>query len=303
MAFSRARTSRTAVGFTAATLIAGCVVTGAASSAGADGPTVILGANGLNEQLSRQIGKPLATHAWGHLDGPVKLGTLINIETPGRWSTVASARPGSSTHAQIVRWADGIRASGRTTFVSYHHEPETTNDLHRGNAGDFIAAWRNVVDVFRSRGANNAKWTITMSANSFGVSSGDRRHASKWYPGDSYVDYIGADPYNWYQNCGSGTDWRPLGQILAPAIAFGRSHRKQLVLPEFASNIDRASAGRKAAWIADALRTIAANRSIIRAAFYQNGAAIQGCRWIIDRSDQIAAFRSGASNPVFKTTP
>lgn len=306
MALPRARTSRSsrkALGVTAASLAAGCVLGGITAPAGAGSPTVVLGANGQNEQLSRQIGRPLATHAWGHLNGPVKLGTLVNIETPDRWSSVANARPGSATYAQIVRWADGIRAAGRIIFVSYHHEPETSNDIRRGSASDFTAAWRNVVNIFRSRGATNARWTLTMSANSYGVPAGDRRAPAKWYPGDSYVDYVGADPYNWYQNCGSGTTWRPLGQIVAPALAFARAHRKQVVLPEFASNEDHSNPGRKAAWIADALRTITADRSVIRAAFYQNGSAIRGCHWIIDRSDQIAAFKAGASSPAFTPSP
>lgn len=299
----RVRRSRTALGVTAATMAVGCALGTVAAPAGADSPKVVLGANGQNEQLARQIGRPLATHAWGHLNGPVKVGTLVNIETPDRWSSVANARPGSATYAQIVRWADGIRATGRITFVSYHHEPETSNDLHRGTASDFTAAWRNVVNVFRSRGATNARWTLTMSANSYGVSAGDRRAAAKWYPGDSYVDYVGADPYNWYRNCGSGTTWRPLGQIIAPALSFAKARHKGLVLPEFASNEDHSNPGRKAAWIADALRTIVANSGTIRAAFYQNGAAIKGCHWIIDRSDQIAAFRGGASNPGFTPKP
>ncbi len=264
--------------------------------AGASGG-VVLGANGLNSQLSHQIGRRLATHAWGTLHGPVTLGTMVNIESSGRWSTVAAARRGSATYNDIVRWADGIKRSGRATFVAFHHEPETSNAAGRGSSGDFVGAWRNVVNVFRSRGVSNARWTLTMSANSYGLPAGDRRSAVHFYPGDSYVDYVGADPYNWYQNCGNSTGWRPLSQIIAGSVSFARAHHKPLVLPEFASNVDHANAGRKAAWIADALRTISANGSI-RAAFYQNdGDAIPGCRWIIDRSDQIAAFRQGASNP------
>lgn len=46
---------------------------------------ILLGASGERELLSRQIGVPLASHAYAELDGPVEDADLINIQGRLRW--------------------------------------------------------------------------------------------------------------------------------------------------------------------------------------------------------------------------
>lgn len=269
--------------------------------ASASSSQIIVGAAGQRERLSDQIGRRLASYVFGRLDGPVRDGTLVNFETNGPYRAVASAGPGSATYDHIVRWARGIKANGHHTLVTFQHEPETKYADQYGTGAEFIAAWRRVVSIFRAEGTTNIEWVWTMSAYSFSRNPSDSRYAARYYPGDTYVDYVGADPYNWYRNCGPSTDkWRMLGDITANAVSFARAHGKRVVLPEFATNIDPANPARKAAWIADAHRFLAANRGMFRAVFYFNNSGSR-CHLVIDRSDQVAAFRAMVSDPAFTT--
>ena len=56
---------------------------------------------------------------------------------------------------------------------------------------DFIAAWRHVVDVFRSVGASNVTWLWTVNATQPGLDPSVRQ----WWPGQHYVNWVGIDGY------------------------------------------------------------------------------------------------------------
>ena len=57
---------------------------------------------------------------------------------------------------------------------------------------DFVQAWRRVVAIFRAVGANNVSWAWVV--NNYPQPSSDPIIA--YYPGDEYVDWIGADIYD-----------------------------------------------------------------------------------------------------------
>jgi len=54
----------------------------------------------------------------------------------------------------------------------------------------YVAMWQHVVNYFRSAGVTNVKWVWAPN-----VDGGDGSMAA-YYPGDSYVDYVGLDGYN-----------------------------------------------------------------------------------------------------------
>jgi hypothetical protein len=56
----------------------------------------------------------------------------------------------------------------------------------------FVAAWRHVVTVFRQQGADNVTWlwTVNIIATNGGIPS-----PAPWWPGDSYVTWVGIDGY------------------------------------------------------------------------------------------------------------
>jgi mannan endo-1,4-beta-mannosidase len=57
----------------------------------------------------------------------------------------------------------------------------------------FVAAWRHVVTVFRAAGADNVTWLWDPN-----VEYGGGPPLSDWWPGASYVDWVGLDGYYQY---------------------------------------------------------------------------------------------------------
>lgn len=169
-----------------------------------------------------------------------------------RYRDIAAARPGSQLHTTMVGWANDIKAFGAPIHVTFNHEPEAEASDGSGTAAEFIAAWRRFVTVLREQGVHNAEYLFITTAHGFKRS--DARQATRYYPGDAYVDDLGADAYNWYTcRAGIATDWRPLADIIEGFRRFGAQHpTKGLWLPEFASAEDPAAPDRKAHWVAQA---------------------------------------------------
>jgi mannan endo-1,4-beta-mannosidase len=70
--------------------------------------------------------------------------------------------------------------------------------------GAFIAAWKHVVKVFRASGANNVTWLWDPNVNYAGGPP-----LRDWWPGSSYVDWVGLDGYYAYPADTFGTLFLP----------------------------------------------------------------------------------------------
>ena len=57
--------------------------------------------------------------------------------------------------------------------------------------GEFVAAWRHVVDIFRAQGATNVTWVWCPNI------VGPKSQLTGLYPGDNYTDWVCMDGYNW----------------------------------------------------------------------------------------------------------
>jgi hypothetical protein len=62
------------------------------------------------------------------------------------------------------------------------------------NPTDFVNAWRHIVDIFRAQGATNVLWVWNPNFSDFDAP----HHQDEYYPGDSYVDWVGIDMYQGY---------------------------------------------------------------------------------------------------------
>ena len=237
------------------------------------------------EQAVAGTGENLANHAYSTFSSTPPTARMITVHAgSASWRQVAAAAPGSQLYNDIVRWAQTIRARGGHIMVAYNHEPEAAAGGSRGSSQDFIAAWRRVVSIFDAQKATNVEWTWQMTAYSFRTSSSDPRAAARWYPGDAYVDNIGADAYNWF-TCGHGNGrWNELSTLMEPVIAFARARGKVASMPEFATHSDP----RRDDWIRNAHRFFLANQDILTAAFYFNRPptvqANSDCRWSLTSS-------------------
>ena len=106
--------------------------------------------------------------------------------------------------------------------------------------------------VFRSRNVTNVAFVWTMMAWTFNPRSG--RDAMSYYPGDSYVDFVGADGYSWYP-ARAGDPWTSFHDIFTDVNSFAIAHGKPWMVVEYGCQEDPAAPGRKAQWFRDALTT------------------------------------------------
>lgn len=105
--------------------------------------------------------------------------------------TMASIASGDSDR-YLRSYADAVRNFGYPVVISFAHE--MNGDWYSWGAGhtspsDYVAAWRHVVHVFRHEGASNVTWLWTVNSTN---TPGD---LLPWWPGSSYVDWVGIDGY------------------------------------------------------------------------------------------------------------
>ncbi len=140
--------------------------------------------------------------------------------------------------------ADAIRGLGMTVMVRFAHEMNLlSSDWAAGKLGNTAAgyaeAWRHIVTVFRTEGANNVKWVWAPNVDYGG------RPFNQFYPGDEWVDYTALDGYNW--GTSSGGSWQTFSKIFLSSYAtITQLSSKPVIITETAAS---ETGGNKAAWI------------------------------------------------------
>jgi mannan endo-1,4-beta-mannosidase len=98
--------------------------------------------------------------------------------------------------AYLTSYAQAVRAYHRPVILSFGHEMNAPwyswGYLHTSPAA-FVAAWRHIVTRFRQLGAGNVTWLWTVNV----IQSQDGRtlRPAPWWPGRSYVTWVGVDGY------------------------------------------------------------------------------------------------------------
>jgi beta-mannanase len=162
----------------------------------------------------------------------------------------------------------------------------STPGTHDGPAR-YIAAWRHVHAVFAASGATNVRWV--WSPNHRSIPATAWNDASRYYPGDDVVDWIGVDGYD-----------RPSTRPTTFASLFGPvlstfAGRKPLMVAETAT--DRHDPARAARFVADVRATVDLGTPHVDAIVWFDTAK-RGHDWRIDGDDVVArAFRRLARDP------
>lgn len=148
----------------------------------------------------------------------------------------------------IKQWADDAKNINSPIFVRVGHE---MNDPYRypwgpqnNSAKDFIAAWRHIHNVFRREGADNVLW-IWSPHPAYGF-------FRDFYPGDSYVDYVGSGTLN-YGTVASWSKWWSFKDIFGKFYKQLSSFNKPIMLTEFGS---LSIGGNRDEWFAEALDSL-----------------------------------------------
>ena len=221
--------------------------------------------------------------------------------------------------AYIDSWALGLAAYGKTVFLSFAHEMNGNwypwgVGVNGNQPGEFVAAWRHVVDRFYILGASNVRWVWVPNEEYEDVPA----LARDVYPGDVYVDWFGMNGFNWgaairWQSCDCQSAWRTFDEIFAGTYANLLSiAQKPIMILETASS---EVGGDKAAWISDAfLASLPNDYPAVRAVTWFNEMAT-GLETIEDgevvpttevdwpvtsSSASLAAYREAVNEPYFQ---
>jgi mannan endo-1,4-beta-mannosidase len=118
--------------------------------------------------------------------------TVVQIQ-PGNVSLMSIAS--GQYDAYLRSYAAAVKAFGAKVVLSFGHEMNG-NWYSWGNQHSspkaFVAAWRHIVTVFRAAGAENVIWLWTVNIIDNSVPIPD---PAPWWPGSSYVTWVGIDGY------------------------------------------------------------------------------------------------------------
>ena len=251
--------------------------------------------------FERVIGRKLAIdHYYLDYGSTIPSNTMIASAQNGRyplvdldienvpWARIAAGADDS----YLASAATNIASWGQRCFLNFEHEPDSTSGM--GGPADFVAAWRHVVQVFRQAGASNCSWVWIIKGETFGSTSA----ASSWYPGDSYVDWLGADAYNWYPGQ-SGSQWRSFATVFAAFQAWAVTYHgsKPAMVAETGVQEDPANSSRKAQWLLDALSTMKSWPQFKALVYFESNTIYPW--WVTTSTPALTAYKTIGADPYF----
>jgi mannan endo-1,4-beta-mannosidase len=193
-------------------------------------------------------------------------------------------------------WADGIKSLGYPVAIRFGHEmngdwypwSEATN---ANRPGDYVKAWRHVHDVFGAAGVTNVIWVWSPNARW----STTTANLAELYPGDDYVDWVGASGY---YGTGVFSNYRSFDDIFKPTITEIRTFtRKPMVITETGASDGN---GRKAEWIKQTFQLLSRHKDIIGLIWFEVDKELD---WRIGSSPAAAkAFAEAVADARYQVT-
>jgi len=160
----------------------------------------------------------------------------------------------------INDFAIAAKSWGKQLFLRPMHEPNgnwypwsgSENGADAAAAQTYINAWRRIYNIFSGVGAKNV--TVVWSVNHRSVPTNESwNQIGSYYPGDSYVDWVGADGYSWDGNSGEPT-YETFSQLFSTVYATFEviAPSKPMMVSELAC----AEGADKDTWITDAFNNL-----------------------------------------------
>jgi endoglucanase len=217
--------------------------------------------------------------------------------------------------ARLAAVAQGIRSVGSLVMLEPGWEMNgnwsyawqgVMNGSDAGAPAKYVAAWRHLVDVFRAQGATNVRWVFNPNVGNALTHTASGATSWNWYanyyPGDAYVDYVGAHGFNgpsvWggsWQSFDTMTNGAGADYMLSDLAT--RYPTKPIIIGEFATQ--EGSAGEKAQWIADAYQRLRANPRVVGAVWFN---ANKEADWRVDSSPaSLQAFQAAMAQAGVQT--
>jgi mannan endo-1,4-beta-mannosidase len=205
---------------------------------------------------------------------------LVQLDPDG----VSIAAIASGRYDGYLRtYAQAVRAYRRPVIVSFGHE--MNGDWYpwgykKTSPAVFVAAWRHVVTVFRGQAAGNVTWLWTVNIT-------DDPHYGKipgpasWWPGSSYVTWVGIDGYYYH----SATAF---SSLFGPTIVAVRELTRDPILIAETAALPSADQPAKLNDLFDGVRSYGL------LGFVWFDVAHPGGDWQLRSPAALAAFRAGA---------
>ena len=215
----------------------------------------------------------------------------------------------------IIEFANYLKAYNFIVMVRLFHEFDLPHTSYHACGDTFIAQWRRVVDVFRQQGVTNVGfwWSPTEGAN--------RACVEGSYPGDSYVDWVGTDGYNWVY---VGEDkwatpmhsgWAEFSEIFdyPPGPGYQSYYsqygpRKPFIVGETGTVYDTNLPSKKGDWFRNIVPAAKQMQHLTGIMFFdQDVSSVEGSKhnWLVDyprsNPDVYAGFVAMARDPHFNT--
>jgi len=202
--------------------------------------------------------------------------------------------------AMIQMRAQASKNVGGNFFLRWGHEMNGNwypwdgfhNGANAAGPAKYVAAYRHIHDIFTSVGATNVLWVLC--PNSDNVPNDAWNQWTAYYPGDTYVDWMGVDGYNWGDIL-PASGWRPFSMIFGTLYPTMAATGKPILISETSS---AEAGGDKAAWITGILPALRGSFPAIKGLvwFHINKETV----WTVDSSPaSAAAFATMATDPYF----
>jgi hypothetical protein len=247
----------------------------------------------LNEMNSIRAHGSIPFYSWGSQSIPVP----ANLSEPN--FQLAAVIEGHHD-AYIRKFAEAAKAWGHPFFLRFNWEMNGAwfawaEGVNGNKAGEAVAAWRHVHDIFTQVGATNATWVWCPNVDP----DNQMQSLSAVYPGDAYVDWTGLDGYNWGTNPARSDHWRSFDSLYSSTykkITTTIAPTKPMMISEVGSS---EYGGSKAAWIKDMLAKIPVNYPAIRGVLWFDKFE-DGMDWPLETSaSATSAFAEGMQNPAY----
>ena len=97
----------------------------------------------------------------------------------------------------LSEYAEAVRAYRHPVILSFGHEMNgnwSTWGYQHTSPAVFVAAWRHIVNLFHALEARNVTWMWTVNIIN-DTRKGNIPRPTQWWPGNSYVNWVGIDGY------------------------------------------------------------------------------------------------------------
>jgi hypothetical protein len=207
--------------------------------------------NNFERMLGRQVAIDHHFYSWwdsfpGELERFDAANGRVPLVTWEPWGASLRAIAGRSHDTLIRKRARALAQYRKPVFLRWGHEMNGNwypwGGSHNNGAKRYVAAWRHLHDVFEEEGARNVIWVWCPNADD--VPSQNWNNFTNYYPGDSYVDWVGIDGYNW-GTTRSWSSWRSFASLFSRVYGV-YDNRKPIMIAETGS---AERGGGKAGWI------------------------------------------------------